>query len=165
MSEYKARTRQVYLPGTGWYDLYSGKYTAGGQVITADAPYGRVPVFVKAGAILPTGPVMQYTDEKATDPLTLYVYAGADGSFELYEDEGVNYNYENGRKATIRFTYNDAAHKLTIGKREGSYQGMAAKRTFQIVWVTKDRAVGVTENAHADQTIGYTGEAVDVQLK
>jgi len=165
VSEYKARTRQVYLPGTGWYDLYSGKYTAGGQVITADAPYGRVPVFVKAGAILPTGPVMQYTDEKATDPITLYVYAGADGSFELYEDEGVNYKYEDGQKATIRFTYNDAAHKLTIGKREGSYEGMAAKRTFQIVWVTKDRAVGVTENAHADQTIEYTGEAVDVQLK
>lgn len=163
--EYKARSRRVYLPGTGWYDLYTGKYYDGGQSITADAPYGRMPVFVKAGAILPAGPVMQYTGEKATDPITLYVYAGANGSFELYEDEGTNYKYEYGRKATILFTYNDGTHTLTIGKREGSFEGMAATRSFQIVWVKKDRAAGVSEDVHADQTVAYTGEAVEVQLK
>jgi alpha-D-xyloside xylohydrolase len=125
---YKATSRQVYLPaGQGWYDLYSGKYTAGGKAITADAPYERMPVFVKAGSIVPTGPDVQYTDEKPADVITLFVYAGKDGSFNLYEDEGTNYNYEQGKYSIIPITYNDQTKTLAIGKRQGSFTGMLAK--------------------------------------
>ena len=95
--EYKQHNRQLYLPKcAGWYDLYSGKWYAGGQKIVADAPYERMPVFVKAGSIIPFGPELQYTSEKPADTITLNIYTGADASFNLYEDEGTNYNYEKG---------------------------------------------------------------------
>lgn len=110
VGEYKARTRQVYLPKqTGWYDLYTNKYYQGGQTITADAPFEKIPVFVPAGAIIPFGPEMQWSDEKPAELITLYIYAGKDGGFTLYEDEGTNYNYEKGKYATIEFGYDDKA--------------------------------------------------------
>ena len=100
--EYRQRSRTVYLPGgTGWYNLYTGKYVEVGDTIIAQAEYERMPVFVKAGSILPTGPELQYTDEKPADEITLHVYTGADGSFSLYEDEGTNYNYEKGAFSII----------------------------------------------------------------
>ena len=98
----------MYLPaGQGWYDLYSGKYFDGGQTINADAPYERMPVFVKEGSIIPTGPDIQYTNEKPADIITLFVYTGKDASFNLYEDEDTNYNYEQGKYAIIPITYNE----------------------------------------------------------
>ena len=129
--EYKARSREVYLPaGAGWYDFYTGLYLPGGQTLTADAPYGRMPLYVRAGSIVPFGPEMEWSDEKPADPLTLCIYAGADASFVLYEDENLNYNYEKGAYATVEFSWDDAARTLTIGERKGSFPGMLKERTF-----------------------------------
>lgn len=101
--------RSVYLPEQcGWYDFYTGRYHAGGQTITAEAPYERIPVYVPAGSILPFGPEMEWSDEKPAELINLYVYTGRDASFTLYEDENTNYGYERGHYATIRFSYNEA---------------------------------------------------------
>ena len=136
VGEYKARSREVYLPkGTGWYDLYTKRYYQGGRTMAVDAPYGRIPVFVPEGAIIPFGPELQYSDEKQPELITLYVYAGADGSFTLYEDEGTNYNYEKGRYSTIGFAYDNAARTLTISARKGAFSGMLKSRRFNIVLV------------------------------
>jgi alpha-D-xyloside xylohydrolase len=153
--EYKARTRKVYFPaGEGWYDVYSGKYLAGGQPRNVDAPYNRMPLFAAAGSILPLGDAIQHTKENQKD-LTLYVYGGKDGTFTLYEDEGTNYNYEKGAYATIPFTYNDATKTLTIGARTGEFPGMNRERDFRIVWVSRDNPVGIDapkgwESVHYD---------------
>jgi len=164
--EYKSRSREVYLPaGAGWYDFYSGKYVEGGQTIAVDAPLKTIPVFVKAGTLLPLGPTLQYTSEKAADPLTLYVFTGNNGEFQLYEDEGVNYNYEKGQYATIPLTYNEASHTLTVGERKGSFTGMLEKRTINIVWVKTDQPVGVGSTTHPHQVIHYEGKAISVRME
>jgi alpha-D-xyloside xylohydrolase len=132
---YKARTRQVYLPaGTGWYDLRSGRHFQGGQTIQAEAPYTDIPLFVRAGSILPCGPEIQYTAEKPADPIRLFVYTGADGSFDLYEDEEVNYNYEQGKYSIIPLYYSEKDQTFTIGQRKGEFSGMLKSRTFEIIW-------------------------------
>jgi alpha-D-xyloside xylohydrolase len=162
---YKQRTRELYLPkGQGWYDLYTGKYFEGGQTINADAPYERMPVFVKAGSVLPFGPALQYTSEKKADTITLYVYAGKDGSFSLYEDEGVNYNYEKGMYATIDFTYSDADRKLTIEKREGGFPGMLVKRYFRIKYITKEKALPLEFDKKDGILVKYSGSKQDIFL-
>jgi alpha-D-xyloside xylohydrolase len=162
---YKVTSRQVYLPShEGWYDLYSGRYFKGGQTIQADAPYGKIPVFVKAGSIIPTGPELQYTVEKPADPLRIFVYTGANGSFDLYEDEGINYNYELGKFAKISFGYDEKTKSLTIGKREGSFLGMAIKRTIQIIWIKPDRAIANEAFVNPDEIISYDGREVVVRM-
>lgn len=106
---YGDRSREVYFPkSAGWYDFYTGKFQAGGEKKMVDAPYERIPLFVRAGSIVPFGPEIQYTDEKQAEHIKLYVYQGADAAFTLYEDEGVNYNYEQGKYAMIPMTYNEA---------------------------------------------------------
>ena len=128
------KTATKYLPkGATWYDFWTGKYYAGGQNVTLETTLDRVPMFVRAGSILPLGPEMQYVGEKAWDNLELRVYPGANGDFTLYEDEGDNYNYEKGQYATIAFHWNDKARTLTIDERKGSYPGMLTKRHFTIV--------------------------------
>jgi alpha-D-xyloside xylohydrolase len=123
-----------YLPkGTTWYDLWTGKAYKGGQNITLETALNRVPMFLRAGSILPLGPEMQYVGEKAWDNLELHVYPGADGAFTLYEDEGDNYNYEQGVYSTIQMQWNDKARTLTIGSRQGEYPGMLTSRQFTIV--------------------------------
>ena len=135
--EHEATSRSVYLPaGQGWYNLYNNEYTDGGKTITANAPYERMPLFVKAGAIIPFGPELQYTDEKKPENIILHVYAGADGSFTLYEDDGLNYDYEKGMFANIRFDYDDKNKTLTIAQRQGSFPGMLKNRTFIIKYIT-----------------------------
>jgi alpha-D-xyloside xylohydrolase len=131
---YKQTKRSVYLPRNtgGWYDLYSGIWYSGAKHIMADAPYERMPVFVKAGSIIPFGPELQYTSEKQADTIMLNVYAGADASFNLYEDEGTNYNYEKGLFSIIPVKYNEAAKTITIEERKGNYNGMLQKRVFMI---------------------------------
>lgn len=162
--EFKARQREVYLPAsTGWYDFYTGKYLPGGQTITAEASLDRIPVYVKEGSIIPTGPEIQYTSEKNADPLTLYVFTGKDATFALYEDAGTNYDYEKGQYATIPFSYNESTKTLSIGKREGTFSGMQASRTINIVWVKKDQPVGVGLTAQPHQVINYTGEVIEVK--
>lgn len=160
---YKATNRQLYLPtGQGWYDLYSGKYTEGGQTITADAPYERMPVFVKAGSIIPTGPDLQYTGEKPATVITLFVYTGKDASFNLYEDEGTNYNYEQGKYAIIPITYSEQTKTLTIGKRQGSFTGMLTKRKFNVVFVSAGNAVSI-DAVKGGKTVNYNGGVVSMK--
>ncbi|HEU4903460.1 MAG TPA: TIM-barrel domain-containing protein, partial [Flavisolibacter sp.] len=161
---YKQRSREVYLPkGAGWYDLYNGTFVQGGHRITAEAKYERMPLYVKAGSILPFGPELQYTSEKPAEEITLYVYTGADGSFTLYEDEGTNYNYEKGAFATIPLTYMEATKTLTIGERKGSFNGMLQQRRFNIVWVGKDKKVGIDVPHTSSKTITYTGKPVSIK--
>jgi alpha-D-xyloside xylohydrolase len=156
---YKARTREVYLPETcGWYDLYTGKYFSGGQKLDADAPYERMPLFVKEGSIIPVGPEIQYTDEKPADPLTLCIYTGRDCAFTLYEDEGTNYNYEKGACSTIKFSFDNKTGTLKIGKRLGEYDGMLKSRTFNIIWVSKDKPLAFNPEAHPHDVVSYNGE-------
>ena len=142
--EYKARSREVYFPGNeGWYDLFTGEFIEGGQTLTVDAPYDKMPLFASAGSIIPYGPEMMYSNEKQAEEITLYVYAGKDGSFTLYEDEGVNYNYENGEFANITFIYNDADKTLDIGDRQGDFAGMLKERTFNIVYINESNPVAL----------------------
>ncbi|MBQ2210521.1 MAG: DUF5110 domain-containing protein, partial [Prevotella sp.] len=162
---YKARNRSVYFPEqTGWYDLYTGEYINGGQTLVVDAPYERIPVYVREGAIIPYGPEIQYCDEKPADLITLYVYAGKDGQFQLYEDEGVNYNYEKGKYATIDIYYNDETKTVTFGKRDGQFNGMLKNRQFNIVYVTKDKAQELTFTPKSGVLVQYAGKEVKVKL-
>ena len=129
-----SKTAVKYLPkGTEWYDFWTGKRYKGGQTVTLETSFDRVPMFVRAGSILPLGPEMQYVGEKAWDNLEIRVYPGADGFFTLYEDEGDNYNYEKGYYATITFQWNDRSRTLTIGTRQGDYKGMILNRKFTVV--------------------------------
>ncbi|TAN14721.1 MAG: DUF5110 domain-containing protein [Chitinophagaceae bacterium] len=163
---YKARTRSVYLPiGTNWYNLYDGKDFGGGQWINADAPFSRMPVFVKAGAIIPFGPDLQYAMQKSADTITLYVYTGENGQFDLYEDDGVSYDYEKGAYAVIPFSYKEKDHTLTIGKRHGFFKGMLPDRIFRIKWVSPDKPKALDFNASADKIIHYNGEGITVKMK
>lgn len=163
---YKARSRRLYLPAnTGWYNLYDGTYTEGGQYITADAPLDRIPLYAKAGSIIPFGPAMQYTAQRPADTITLYVYTGSNGKFSLYEDEGVNYNYEKGQYSTIPFSYDDANKTLTIGKREGTFPGMLLQRTFRIVKAGKDKPVSMDFDNPNAIVIRYDGTAKKISLK
>jgi alpha-D-xyloside xylohydrolase len=161
--EYKARSRKVYLPAsTRWYDFHAGTVHEGGQTIDADAPLARMPLFVKAGSILPVGPAVQYTSEQLDAPLTLYVYRGADGAFELYEDDGVTYGYERGQFARIPIRYDDAAGTVTIGARTGSYPGMAERRTFNVRWIEPGEERSSDFGTPPDATVEYSGAAVTV---
>jgi alpha-D-xyloside xylohydrolase len=166
VTAYKARSRNVYLPSTcGWYDLYSGKFTPGGQTVTADAPYERMPVYVKEGTILPLGPDLQYTGQHPADTITLFVYTGKDASFTLYEDDGNNYDYEKGAFANIPFTYDEKAGMLTIGQREGSYPHMLEKRIFRVVRVSKDNAVALGPVQTPAGIVRYKGSSLTITLK
>ena len=162
---YKARNRSVYFPRQcGWYDLYTGEYTQGGQRLVVDAPYERIPVFVREGAIIPFGPEMQWSDEKPAELINLYVYAGQNGQFQLYEDEGTNYNYEKGKYATIDISYDDASRTITIGQRKGQFPGMLKQRRFNVVLVTKDAPKPLNLDSPEGQMVNYNGKAVSVQL-
>ena len=150
----QSKTVTKYLPqGTDWYDFWSNQRMKGGQSVTIQATLDQVPMFVRAGSILPLGPEMQWVGEKSWDNLELRVYPGADGSFVLYEDEGDNYNYEKGIYSTITFQWNDKSKILTIGARQGSYPGMLQQRQFTIVLPDGQR-----------QTVDYEGTQLQVKL-
>jgi len=166
VTEYKVRSRKVYLPSAyGWYDVRTGRHYAGGTVVEADAPYEWMPLFAREGSLIPTGPDIQYTGEKEADPLTLWVYAGADGAFELYEDEGDNYNYEDGAYTLIPLTWNEAERTLTIGKREGEYRGMLHERTVNVIMVSENRAVKLDFGRPPDKSVKYSGEEIKVRFE
>jgi len=166
VTEYKARTRLLYLPaGSGWYELQNGTYFKGGQTIEASSPYTDIPVYVKAGSIIPCGPEIQYTTEKPADPIRLFVYTGMDGSFTLYEDENVNYNYERGKFSTIPLSYNEKEHTLTIGKRYGEYPGMLGTRTFEIKWIGNSNPSGLDFQSKPDAIVIYDGNKQSVGMK
>ena len=161
---YKARNRQVYFPQQcGWYDLYTGEHLLGGQRLVVDAPYERIPVFVREGAIIPFGPEMEWSDEKPAELINLYVYAGQDGQFQLYEDEGTNYNYEKGQYATINI-YDDASRTVSFGQRKGQFPGMLKERRFNVVLVTKDAPKALNLDNPEGKLVQYNGKTVSIQL-
>lgn len=158
--EEHATSRAVYLPsGANWYDFWTGERTTGGKSITVPAPLDRVPLDVRAGSILPLGPVIEYSGQ-ATDPIELRVYPGADADFTLYEDQDDNYSYESGAHATIPVHWDDVMRMLTLGARQGSYPGMPSGHTFNVVIVSPDHGVGGEATSSPDKTIQYSGANV-----
>ena len=159
-----ATSRSVYLPaGAEWYDFWTGERASGGSSITAPAPLDRIPLAVRAGSILPLGPVIEYAGQ-ATDPIELRIYPGADGDFTFYEDEGDSYRYEKGAHATISIHWDDAARTLTMGDREGSYPGMPSGHTFNVVIVSSGHGVGPDATANPDKAIHYTGSRIEAKF-
>jgi alpha-D-xyloside xylohydrolase len=165
VTQYKARSRAVYLPaGRPWYDFWTGRQIAGGQTITADAPYGQIPLYVRAGSIVPFGPDQQYIGEKDARTLTLYVYAGAAGQFSLYEDDGSTYDYERRQFSRIPVSWNDATRTFSVGRREGSFAGMVRDRTINVVLVSPDKATGYTAAPAISGALAYRGDRVQAKF-
>jgi alpha-D-xyloside xylohydrolase len=162
VTEPGATVRHLYLPAATWYDFWSGASIKGGRPIDAPAPLERLPLFVRAGAILPLGPEVQFAAEKPGDPLEIRIYRGADGDFTLYEDENDTYNYEMGAYATIGFHWDDAKQMLTIGERKGAFPGMLKDRTFRIVFVRDNHGTGGAVTETADKNVPYSGKAISV---
>ena len=161
--EYEARNREVYFPATDtWYDFYTGKTVEPGRHIV-DAPYERIPLYVKEGAIIPYGPDIQYSDEKPAEDITLYVYKGKNGSFNIYEDEGVNYNYEKGNYSIIPIRYEQASESLHIDSRQGEFEGMLKERNFNIVVVDKNNPQPFDLNA-VGKKVRYDGKAQIIKI-
>jgi alpha-D-xyloside xylohydrolase len=163
VTEPGAATRHLYLPRTQWYDFWNGKSADGGRSIDAPVTLDRIPLYVRAGSIVPMGPDLEYAAQKPADPMELRIYPGADASFTLYEDENDNYDYEKGVYATIPLRWNEAARTLTIGDRQGSFPGMLANRTFRVVFVRENHGVGIGATAQADRLVQYAGKQVTVQ--
>lgn len=161
-----ATTQAVYLPKTTgqWTNFWTGAKVDGGQSVDTAAPVETMPLYVKPGAIIPTGPFVQYTSEKPADPLEIRVYPGANGAFTLYEDEGDNYNYEKGAYATIPFNWDEASKTLTIGQRKGDFKGMIKDRTFNIVLVGENHGAGIPLVEKPDQSVKYSGGEVKVKI-
>jgi alpha-D-xyloside xylohydrolase len=155
-------TRRLYLPNAEWYDFWTGATTQGGRTLDAPSPIDRMPLYVRAGSILPLGPEVEYAAEKSADPIELRVYRGASGYFTLYEDENDTYNYEKGTYATISFSWDEAAHTLTIGDRSGSFPGMLDTRTFRIVFVAENHGASGSLTENADKNIQYSGKKITV---
>jgi alpha-D-xyloside xylohydrolase len=159
------KTRQLYLPkGADWFDFWTGEKYIGGQTINKEALIDIMPLYVKAGSILPFGPKVQYATEKKWDNLQIRVYEGADGEFTLYEDENDNYNYENGIYSTITFSWDDAEQTLTISERKGSFPGMLEERKFNIIKISKGKGAGDGVVEEFDKVITYTGQKTSVKL-
>jgi alpha-D-xyloside xylohydrolase len=150
--------------GANWINFWTGAQSRGGGQIRERVPLERIPLDVRAGAILPLGPDLQWTGEKPADPLELRIYPGADGRFALYEDAGEGYAYEHGAFTTIPFEWDDAAGVLSIGARVGAFPGMLEQRTFHIVRVRPGHGIGI-DPAPADRIVAYTGQAVSVDLR
>lgn len=164
VAAFEARSRQVYLPeGSDWFDALSGKPLKGGQTVTAAAPRERMPLFVRAGAIIPAGPDVQWSGENPQGPLTLHVFAGADGRFTLYEDAGADMGYARGEFLRIPITWDDAARTLTLGARAGSFPGMAETRAITVI-LHDGQAPGDVFDRRDGRTLTYTGQPLAVGL-
>jgi alpha-D-xyloside xylohydrolase len=157
-----ATTRQVYLPPAQWYDFWLGTSVSGGHPIEAAAPLERIPLYMRAGAIVPLGPEMEWSTQRAEDPIELRVYRGDNGSFTLYEDENDTYDYEKGAYATIPLDWDEAHQVLTIGSRQGQFPGMLEQRTFRVVFVGENHGVGIDPTDKPDKVVEYRGEEITV---
>jgi alpha-D-xyloside xylohydrolase len=158
-----ATSRTVYLPKATWYDFWTGDKQEGGKRIQADAPLDKLPLFVRAGSIIPMGPRMEWTTERPSDPIELRIYLGADGDFTFYEDQNDGYQYEKGAHATIHLHWDDAARTLTLSDRVGNFPGMLAEHTFRLVVVGKGHGVGIGESEFAEATVVYKGVKLAVR--
>ena len=165
VTEAQAVSRRVYLPPRDWFDFWTGERQHGGRELDANAPVDRIPIYVRAGSIVPLGPDEEWSSEKVADPIELRVYTGADADFTLYEDEGDNYNYERGTHATIPFHWEEGKQTLTIGERKGDFPGMLQSRTFRVVFVGKHYGAGIESTPTAGPTIRYNGEGWKVTVK
>jgi alpha-D-xyloside xylohydrolase len=158
------KTRKVYLPkGINWFDFWTGKILTGGQTINAPAPIETLPLYIKAGSIVPMGPFLQYATEKPADPIELRIYPGADGEFTLYEDENDNYNYEKGSYATIPIRWDEKKNTLIIDDRHGEFPGMLEHRTFRVIWVEEHHGVGLEAENRVDATMSYVGKRIEIK--
>jgi alpha-D-xyloside xylohydrolase len=159
------KSRELYLPkGTDWVDFWTGEKLQGGQTIKKESPIDIIPLYIKAGSILPIGPKVQYATEKKWDDLEIRIYEGANGEFTLYEDENDNYNYEKGMFATITFSWDNAKKTLTIGNRKGEFPGMLKERTFNIISITKGNKAGDSKVNKFDKVVSYSGKKITVKL-
>ena len=163
----QAERRNIYLPqGDKWTDVWSGEEYEGGQQVSRDVNLSLMPIFVRQGSILPWGPDVQYSEQHNWDNLEIRIYPGADGQFTLYEDERDNYNYEKGQFSEIPFTWNDATHTLTIGQRQGEFEGMLQNRTFRIVLVDPANrlGLGIQQSVRFSKEVAYSGSELTVQI-
>lgn len=159
------KSRSVYLPaGTDWYDFWTGEKIAGGKSINKETPMDIIPLYIKAGSILPWGPKVQYAEEKKWDNLEIRIFAGADGEFTLYEDEGDSYNYEKGQYSEVTFQWNDKQRVLTISKRKGSFPGMLTNRTFNLIKVLPGKGTGPALSEKYDKVVSYKGDVMKIKL-
>jgi Alpha-glucosidases, family 31 of glycosyl hydrolases len=159
-----ATERSVYFPAGGtWYDFWTGEKVSGGKSLNVSAPIERIPLDVRVGSIIPLGPEIEYA-RQAADPIELRIYPGKDGDFTLYEDEGDSYRYESGAHATIAIHWNDAARTLTLAQREGSFNGMSQKHSFNIVIVKPGHGVGGGITAAPDKAVSYEGKLTEVKF-
>ena len=148
----------------GWFDFWTGKKFKEGSTFTASAPLDRIPLYVKAGSIIPMGPFIQYATESKAETLEIRVYDGADGSFNLYEDEGDNFNYQNGKSSVIPITWENISRTLTIGDRKGNFAGMLTNRILKIVMVNEFKGTGIDLAKKIDKTVQYNGSKQIIQL-
>jgi alpha-D-xyloside xylohydrolase len=168
--DYGARSREVLFPADRvWYDLHTGRVAAdtrgaSPQRRTVEAPYAHIPLYIPSGSLLPLGPEVEYTGQRPQDEVTLYVYAGRDGQFTLYDDDGESYGYESGAYACIPIAYDDASGRLTFGARQGAFDGMPATITFHVVWVTPDAPQGLGADLNT-RTLHYDGTEATLDLR
>ncbi|MGZ3852803.1 MAG: glycoside hydrolase family 31 protein [Flavisolibacter sp.] len=159
------KSKETYLPaGADWYDFWTGEKSPGGNKISKQTPIDIIPLYVRAGSIIPVGPSVQFATEKKWDNLEIRIFPGANGKFVLYEDENDNYNYEKGLYSIISFSWDDAKRTLTIGDRKGSFEGMLTERRFNIVLVSANKGVGDNSINTPDKTVGYSGRKFAVKL-
>jgi alpha-D-xyloside xylohydrolase len=159
VTEEGATNRSLYLPGaSAWYDFWSGEKLPGARRITAEAPLDRIPLYVRAGSILPLGPEVEYAEQRTSEPLELRVYRGTDGDFALYDDEGDTYAYEKGEHAIIPLHWDDKSETMTIGSRQGEYPGMAREQEFRVVLVDGS-------NRNLTKQVRYAGQQLIVRFE
>lgn len=165
LKENKEKIREVYLPSEHiWFDFWTGNAIEGGQRIRASAPIERLPLYIKAGSIIPLGPFLQYTTEKPADPIELRIYPGANSSFTLYEDENDNYNYEKGIYSTINFEWDDRQRQLKVANRKGEFPGMLKERVFNVVLVRENHGMGIGITERPDKVVKYYGKEIVIKF-
>ena len=158
-----ATHRTLYLPDSpAWYDFWTGSVQKGGREIVADAPLDRIPMYVRAGSIIPLGPDIEYTNEKPKGPIELRIYKGADSTFDLYQDAGDGYDYEKDAHAVIPLRWSESTKTLQIGDRKGEYREMPASIQLNIVWVSVGHGASAALVGSPDKTVEYTGKAISV---
>ncbi len=159
------KSKEIYLPkGTDWIDFWTGEKLAGGQKVKKETPIDIIPLYIKAGSILPIGPDVQFATEKRWDNLEIRIYEGANGEFTLYEDENDNYNYEKGKYSTIKFTWDDTKQILTIDSIQGSFQGMLKERKFKVVKIDGQKYNDKHNVVISEKEINYNGEKKSITL-
>jgi len=162
VTEPAATTRRLYLPHAQWYDFWTGSSIDGGNMVDAAAPLDHMPLYIRAGSIVPMGPDLEWSTQNPEDPTEVRVYRGADGNFTIYEDENDTYNYEKGAYTTIPLHWDDAKRSLTIGERHGQFPEMLQSRTFRVTFVRENHGVGVDDTENADKVVTYSGKEIAV---